>query len=447
MAVTTFPGAPSYADASMPPLPTLKEGESADEYVKRLSPALTGMQLAVMDMQGSIADGWLVDELRLINLTANTILASQIFTDTMYLGTDGNGGIELDGATPLIKITDSTGQVRFEAGDIGTSTWFRLTDSGGTVRLSSGSTTFIDGAIISNATIDGTSLKDTTVTPGKMNVSTLSSITANVGTLTAGTINATVAINAGAINAGTLTVDGSPAISVTSSGAVVFTSGGDIIMRASVTGDNNYIIFQNSSTTQKGKLYWNSTDDRMWLAGSGTADLALIAGSGLIIIGDDFIPFTGSFLDLGTSSLDYSEGWFDTLNATTYNDIPFRNAFVWTEADKVDPSEPRDSAIYLMKRTTHRSGKTWNWERVLKIDSDGNVHAKNFIPITTEWDAPVSTYFDRDAPQPTLPFHISNAPNNEPHVKKYHERKKKKEKGQNGRGEVTRGARPISDPI
>lgn len=163
MATTTFPGAPSFADATIPPMPTLKEGESAQAYVERLAPALTGLQLAIMDMQGSIADGWLIEGLRVIDLEAVTITADSIFTQDLYIGSDGNGSIGLLGTQTLIKVVDEAGQTRIEIGDFGASNsdWgIKVTDSAGTVRFQSTSSTFINGAVITDATIDNAKITD-----------------------------------------------------------------------------------------------------------------------------------------------------------------------------------------------------------------------------------------------------------------------------------------------
>ncbi len=124
----------------------------------------------------------------------------------------------------------------------------------------------------------------------------------------------------------------------------------------------------------------------------------------------DIIPDVDSTYDLGGSTLAWLESFVDT-----YSDIPFRNSFVMTESDKVDPNEHRDHAIYFMKRTTHRKGKDFNWERVAKFDEDGILHVKGINIITDEWDDELDTYFEGNYDNEGDIFLLTNAPDSEPH--------------------------------
>lgn len=424
MATASFPTSPAFNEQFIPAPPSWNKDEMTEsDYLEKVNTYLSSQYLGLRNLQNSVASGWLISTLRVLDLDADTITADSIFTQDLYLGGSGNGSIRLGGSDTLIEVVDEAGTTRVAIGDFGTTNdnWgIQVSNAAGTVVFQSTTSTFINGAIITDATItnakisdvNGSKIDNTSITSGKMNVSTLSSIAADVGTLTAGTINATVAINAGAINAGTLTVDGSPAISVTGSGACVFQSGGDIIMKSSGTGDDNLISMQNSSGNNKLTIGYNSTDDYGFIIGGTGADLVIASGSAQILVVDDFVPSADSTYDLGASTPLYFANSF----VDTYNDIPFRNAFVMTEADKVDPLEDRDNAIYFMKRTSYRENKDWNWERVMKIDKDGILHVKGINIITDEWDDDLDSHY-QGTYEPENSFIYTNASPNAQHVK------------------------------
>ena len=169
MATASFPDSPSFNEQFIPAPPTWnKEEVTSDEYLDKLSTFMSSQYLGLRNLQNSVASGWLISTLRVLDLDADTITSGTIFTQDLYVGTDGNGGIRLGGTDSQIEITDDSGVTRFLAGDIGGGVWLQISDSSGTVKFQTGSTTFIDGAIITNATVNGSALENTTVTPGKI---------------------------------------------------------------------------------------------------------------------------------------------------------------------------------------------------------------------------------------------------------------------------------------
>ena len=87
-----------------------------------------------------------------------------------------------------------------------------------------------------------------------------------------------------------------------------------------------------------------------------------------------------------------------------------------TEADRVVSTEHRDDGIYWMKRTTHREGKNFNWERVAKLDKDGILHVRGINLITTEWDDPLDSYYDSEYDHQGDAFFLTEAPQDAEHV-------------------------------
>lgn len=350
----TFPTSPAFNEQFIPPPPILQtekledEPEYQFEYLKELSDFQQSQYFGLTKLQNSIASGWLISTLRVLDLTADTITAGSTFTQILYVGgSEGTGGITLDGDLSQIRITDGSDQDRFVAGDIGSGVWLQIIDSGGTVVFQSGTTTFINGAYITNATIDDS----------KLSISTLSQIAADLGSITAGSISSGANVNAGALKAGTITVDGSPAISITSSGAFVSQSGGDLILRATA-GDDNYIVFQNSSSVSKGVIAYNSTSDVLRIDATGTGtDLQLLASVDVVIqSGTDDYVFGGQLAsdifydadgiyDIGNTSVRAANVWSDLINGADYG---YDNGVRATEPDKVySGADPQDGILFM----------------------------------------------------------------------------------------------------
>ncbi len=260
----SFPTAPSFTESAFPP-PPVRGSKSVDAYLRDVERYLQSQLVGLTEMQATLTEGWVVDGLRVTSITADKVFANSIITETLFLGSSGNGSIALQASPIKIIIKDENGTNRVELGDFGTTNadWgIRVMDSAGILKFQSSIVTFIDGAIITNATIqdakivdlNGSKLFDGSVADAKV-----------------------TSLSASKITVGTLIVDGSPAISVVSSGALVFSSGGDIIMRASGT-NFSYIIFQNSSSVQQGAL--QLTTSGLTLTSSGTVPINIVAGSG-----------------------------------------------------------------------------------------------------------------------------------------------------------------------
>ena len=280
---TTFPEAASFAGTFVPPPPAFEPKWTADQKADKLREYLNGQFAAINEMQNSIESGWLIDTVRILNLTVDNVFADQILTETLYVGSAQK--IQLLGASNTIEIYDEQGtpQLRTRIGDLGTGTsnwgqeWW---DSSGTLIMSVGDTVFIDGAVINDATItnakifdvNGTKLTNNSVAHGKIS-----------------------SVNASTISVGTLTADGSPvAINITGSGALVCSSGGDIILRASASGDSNVLLFQTSGGTNKVLFTYSTSLDRMTLQTQNGADMTLSMGD----VGNIYVTSTTGDLDI-----------------------------------------------------------------------------------------------------------------------------------------------------
>lgn len=164
MSSATFPTSPAFNEQFIPPPPTwLPEEQTPEEYIEKLSNFLGGQYVGLTSLQNSIASGWLISTLRVLDLDADTITSGTIFTQDLYIGSDGNGSIGLLGTSTLIEVVDEAGTTRVQIGDFGASNsdWgVKVNNAAGTTVFQATSTTFINGAIINDATITNAKITD-----------------------------------------------------------------------------------------------------------------------------------------------------------------------------------------------------------------------------------------------------------------------------------------------
>ena len=447
----TFPTSPAFNEQFIPAPPPF-ESERADEedylleYQKKLNHFLQGQYTGLRSLQNSVASGWLISTLRVLDLDADTITAGTIFTQDLYIGSDGNGSIGLLGTTTQIKITDEAGQDRFIAGDLGSgdTNWgMQSINAAGTVVFQCTDTVFMDGAIITdatlvgaklvNATIEGSKIANTTITDSLINDMNGSKLA------TASVPNAAItSLSADKISlSGTLTCTTTgTAIDITDAGIFKLSSGGDIELKAAASGDINQILFKDSSGTLRGLLAFYPTSDAMWLGASG-GDLVLDAGLNNVLVHTDTVslsPAIPNDTDLGGSTRRWKTAYVNNIEnptldlqlkcpsaknitvnnhfrptadstfscgttgkrwlkvwADAYSDLPMRNAFVITEPDMVYKDMDRDSGLFIMVRIKHIEKKDWEWYPAMFIDRDGSIHCKKVVE-DANWGKPDYPY-------------------------------------------------------
>lgn len=245
--------------------------EDAAASLKEIQRWTAGMANFNDSLYNILHSGYLVRSFRVESLEAGKIGAGTITTNQLFLGSDN---FVLDGVLSQMRIEDDQNPpvVRVEIGAFGSGSDYgiKVRDASGAVVFQSASTTFINGAVITNATISDSKI-----------------IGMNGSKLTDGSVaDSKIAnLSAGKITAGTLIVDGSPAIQVTSSGACVFQSGGDIIMRASAAGDNNFISWRTSGNAERANAMYNATTNIFTLQSSGGAVLSVQSAALLALQG------------------------------------------------------------------------------------------------------------------------------------------------------------------
>ena len=211
----------SFDDINIPQPPVYVEGEILDYVTDKLPQFFNSQYIALLDFVSSVQNAFLIDSDQVNSLDADKITNNTQFTQQVFVGAESK--ITLDGLNNLITVDDNQGTpvTRIKIGKVGSGTneyGIQVIDEAGTVRFQTGSSTFLDGGIISAdsitatqiaastitttelaantitaddiaaSTITATELAAGAVTAGKINVSELSAIVADLGTVTAGTI-------------------------------------------------------------------------------------------------------------------------------------------------------------------------------------------------------------------------------------------------------------------
>lgn len=391
----------SFADTFVPAPPTLTQDTDPQKFLEDVSAYLGKQWYAMLDMQSSIAAGWLIETVRIIDLEAGTITAGSIFTQDLYVGEDQL--IVLGGSTNTIEVRDEALTLRVRIGDlgVGATNWgAEFWNSAGTLIMSIGDAVFLDGAIINDATLTGAKLVNATITGSK------------VGSNTITNSNIASGLSASKVTTGTLTVSSTTvAIDVTGGGAVTLRNGADLIFKAAASGNTNYVDFQNSSGTSRAQISLNGATNFAINTVTGTTftltsggELSLISGADIVLnpgggfsiylgltsadtvsfggrIATNIIPTAHKVHNIGSAALAFDEAWADNWNNVA--DIRFQNGMVILEADKV------------YQGLAGEIGEFWlgpNKKPVMLVGGDGNLYIKGKIIMDVDFDARYAEY-------------------------------------------------------
>jgi hypothetical protein len=211
-----------FDDISLPAPPVVVTGDTLRYISKDLPQFLDSQYLALLDFISAVQSEFLISNNQIVDVSADKVANNTQFLNTVFVGAESK--IKLDGPNNLISVDDNQGTpvTRVKIGKLGSSATneygIQVIDAAGTVKFQTGTSTFLDGGIISADTITATQIDANTitateiaadtitadeiagttitaaelaagaVTAGKIDVSTLSAISANLGTITAGTI-------------------------------------------------------------------------------------------------------------------------------------------------------------------------------------------------------------------------------------------------------------------
>jgi len=176
---SNFDSSATSQEILLTPPPKFVEGQEKS-YVKKIATYMKHVANSVNDIGLATKAGYLIDTVRILNLTAANIFANNIITELLKVGLDGR--IELDGINQKITIRDGNGTIRVELGRFSAtlSDWgIRVSNSAGTIIFQATSATFINGAIITDATITNAKVLNSTLTGSKIANTTIG--TTNMG--------------------------------------------------------------------------------------------------------------------------------------------------------------------------------------------------------------------------------------------------------------------------
>ena len=191
----------SFDDITIPQPPVQIDTELIDYVSNKLPQFLNTQYLALLDFVSAVQNAFLVNNAQILDVGADKIINDTQFVNNVFVGAESK--IALNGLTNQITITDNQGSpvTRVILGKLSSTSddyGIKIVDAAGVVKFQSGSTTVMDGGIITANTITATEIAANTITATELaadsvtateiDVANLSAISADLGTVTAGTI-------------------------------------------------------------------------------------------------------------------------------------------------------------------------------------------------------------------------------------------------------------------
>ena len=264
----------TFDDIVLPVPPVFVPGEVFDYTTNKLPKYLKSQYTSMLDLISAIQNAFLVSNEQISGLDADKITNNTQFTQSVFVGAESK--IKLDGTNNQITITDNQGSpvTRVILGKLSSASddyGLKVIDASGTVSFQTGSTTFIDGGIITANTVTATQIAADTitasqiaadtitaselaansVTASEIDVANLSAISADLGTVTAGTITGGTIQTAS--SGQRLVVSNTGLQAINSSGTTVATIGNDGQFRfGPSTGDN--VSWNNTTLSVTGDI-------------------------------------------------------------------------------------------------------------------------------------------------------------------------------------------------
>lgn len=359
------------ATLKFPPPPKLPEAitslDDVTAMAEKLRKYFNSQSVSYNQLYNILHEGSLVEQWQIHNLTVDNLLAGQILTDKLYIGSTK---FTLDGTLTLLTIDDdqTPPQRRVEMGAFGSGADYGINiydEDGNTILSQTGLGLGVvkDENVASGADIDGSKLADLSIENAKI---------ANA-TIAAAKI---ISVTANQVTTGTLTCNSTAvAISVTSGGAVILSNGADLLMKAHPTNNISQFRYQTSTGADMGEISYYPASD-YFLIQSINTDLILAAtGSGKFLgltattyieASADFVPVSDNTKKLGGSGLRFSDIYATT---THFGDIYFGNNFAVSEMDKVYPDVKDKGLVFLNDAN----------EPIMTIMADGTIHAKGEV--------------------------------------------------------------------
>lgn len=209
---TTATTQPSFVNIDLLPPVLFEKGKNPEDYLLKLNQHLLHISEWSQQLDLSVRNGWLVPNARVISISAEKVTANTIFTQDLFVGDEQN--IQLLGTSNVIDVYDNqaTPQLRTRIGKLGAGndnwgqSWL---NAAGTEIMRVGDTVFIDGAIITDATLTGAKIID-----GEIINSKLDDLSVSTGKLQGNSVDEnkritvysqSTSVNFGSISSGAMT--------------------------------------------------------------------------------------------------------------------------------------------------------------------------------------------------------------------------------------------------
>ena len=256
----------TFDDITIPQPPVQVDTELIDYVNNKLPQFLNSQYLALLDLVSAIQKAFLIDSSQIVSLDADKITNNTQFTQSVFIGAESK--IKLDGLNNQITIDDAQsspvtrvilGKLSATSNDYG----IKVIDASGAVKFQSGSTTVMDGGIITANTITATQINADTITATEIAANTITSTELAADSVTATEIDvanlSAVSADLGTVTAGTITggtirtSSSNPKLQLDSNGLYAYKADGT---NTAFIGNDGQFRF---GTDAGDKVVWNNT--------------------------------------------------------------------------------------------------------------------------------------------------------------------------------------------
>jgi hypothetical protein len=256
----------SFDDITIPQPPVQVDTQLIDYVDNKLPQFLNTQYLALLDLVSSIQNAFLINDEQILDVGADKITNNTQFVNNVFVGAESK--IALNGVANQITIDDAQGTpvTRVILGKLSSTSddyGIKIIDASGAVKFQSGSTTVMDGGIITANTVTATQIAADTITATQIAAGTITATELAADSVTAAKIDvanlAAVSADLGTVTAGTLTgttiqtASSNPRVKLDTSGIYAYKADGT---NTAFIGNDGQFRF---GTASGDRVEWNNT--------------------------------------------------------------------------------------------------------------------------------------------------------------------------------------------
>lgn len=256
----------SFDDITIPQPPVQVDTQLIDYVDNKLPQFLNTQYLALLDLVSSIQNAFLINDEQILDVGADKITNNTQFVNNVFVGAESK--IALNGVANQITIDDAQGTpvTRVILGKLSATSddyGIKIIDASGAVKFQSGSTTVMDGGIITANTVTATQIAADTITATQIAAGTITATELAADSVTAAKIDvanlAAVSADLGTVTAGTLTgttiqtASSNPRVKLDTSGIYAYKADGT---NTAFIGNDGQFRF---GTASGDRVEWNNT--------------------------------------------------------------------------------------------------------------------------------------------------------------------------------------------